>query len=228
MPSNHLILLSFPSPASAFPASGSFPRSQFFASGGQSTGVSASPSVVKWLHPFTGKPVNIQDSFPWGLTGLISLQSKGLSKSFLQHHSSKASILRRLALWSNSHIHTWLLEKPYLWLDRLLSVISLFNLLSGLQQSPSAVTLEPKKIVYHCYPCFSICLPRSNGTGGHDLLFFQCWVLRQRFHSRLSLSVRDSLVFASCHQNGVICISEFISPGNLDSRMVFHMMYSTH
>ena len=54
---------------SIFPASGSFPRSQFFASGGQSIGISASASVF---------PVNIQDSFPWGLTGLISLQSKGL------------------------------------------------------------------------------------------------------------------------------------------------------
>ena len=56
-----------------FPASGSFPRSQFFASGGQHIGVSASASVL---------PVNIQDWFPLGLTGLISLQSKGLSRVF--------------------------------------------------------------------------------------------------------------------------------------------------
>ena len=56
-------------------------------------------------------PVNIQDWFPLGLTGLISLQSKGLSRVFFQHHSSKASILRYSALWSNFHIHTWLLEK---------------------------------------------------------------------------------------------------------------------
>ena len=58
--------------------------SQFFASGGQSIGVSASASVL---------PMNIQDWFPWGLTGLISLQSKGLS-SLLQHLSSKASVLQ--------------------------------------------------------------------------------------------------------------------------------------
>ena len=57
----------------SFPASGSFPRSQFFASGGQSIEVSASASVF---------PMNIQDWFPLGLTGLISLQSKGLSKVF--------------------------------------------------------------------------------------------------------------------------------------------------
>ena len=64
----------------SFPASGSFPVSQFFTSGGQSIGASA--SVL---------PMNIQDWFPLGWTGWISLQSKGL-KSLLQHHSWKASV----------------------------------------------------------------------------------------------------------------------------------------
>ena len=91
----------FSSCPQSFSASGSFPMSQLFTSGGQSTGVSASTSVL---------PMNSQDWSPLGWTGWISLQSKGLSS--LQHHSSKASILRRSALWSNSHIHTWLLEKP--------------------------------------------------------------------------------------------------------------------
>ena len=63
----------FSSHLQSFPASGSFPMSQFFASGGQSIGVSASASVL---------PMNIQDWFPLGLTGLISLQSKGLSRVF--------------------------------------------------------------------------------------------------------------------------------------------------
>ena len=67
----------------SFPASGSFPMSQFFTSGGQSTGASTSASVL---------PMNFQDWFPLGLTGWICLQSKGL-KSLLQHHSSKALIL---------------------------------------------------------------------------------------------------------------------------------------
>ena len=81
-----------------FPASGSFPVSQIFASGGQSIGASASASVF---------PMNIQGWFPLGLTGLISLQSKGLSRVLLQHHSSKASIVWHSDfLWSNSHIHT--------------------------------------------------------------------------------------------------------------------------
>ena len=68
----------------SFPASGSFPVSRLFTPGGHSTGASALASVL---------PVNIQDWFPLGLTGLISLLSKGLSR-VLQHHSSKASILR--------------------------------------------------------------------------------------------------------------------------------------
>ena len=66
-------VISFSSRLQSFPASGSFPRSQFFASGGQHIGVSASASVL---------PVNIQDWFPLGLTGWISLQSKGLSRVF--------------------------------------------------------------------------------------------------------------------------------------------------
>ena len=63
----------FSSCLQSFPASGSFPVSQFFASGGPSIGVSASASVL---------PMNIQDWFPLGLTGWISLQSKGLSRVF--------------------------------------------------------------------------------------------------------------------------------------------------
>ena len=73
----------FSSHLQSFPASGSFPMSQFFASSGQSIGISASASVL---------PMNIQDWFPLGCTGWISLQSKGLS-SLLHHHSSKVSIL---------------------------------------------------------------------------------------------------------------------------------------
>ena len=73
MPSNHLILCHPLLPPSIFPASGSFPVSLFFTSGGQSIGVSASASVL---------PVNIQDCFPLGWTGWISLQSKGLSRVF--------------------------------------------------------------------------------------------------------------------------------------------------
>ena len=74
MPSSRLILcLPFSSCPQSFPASGSFPVSQFFTSGGQSTGVSASASVL---------PMNTQDWYPLGWTGWISLQSKGLARVF--------------------------------------------------------------------------------------------------------------------------------------------------
>ena len=75
----------------SLPASGSFPMSLFFASGGQSIVVSASASVL---------PLNIQDWLPLGWTGWISLQSKGLSRVLFQHHSSKASILRHLVFFT--------------------------------------------------------------------------------------------------------------------------------
>ena len=88
----------------SFPVSGSFPTCRFLPSGGQSIGVSASASVL---------PMNIQDWFPVGWTGLLSLQSKGLSRVFsnttIQMHQFFSA---QLSLWSNSHIHTWLLEKP--------------------------------------------------------------------------------------------------------------------
>ena len=80
----------FSSCLQSFPASGSFQMSQFFASGGQSIGVSASTSVL---------PMKIQDWFPLGWTGWVSLQSKGLSKSFLQYCGSKAPILRLSAFF---------------------------------------------------------------------------------------------------------------------------------
>ena len=101
-------LIPFSSSLQSFPASGSFPVSQFFASGGQSIGASA--SVL---------PMNIQDWFPLGLTGLISLHSKRLSSIFSNTMAQKHQFYdSQLSLWSNSHIHTWLLEKSQLWLDR--------------------------------------------------------------------------------------------------------------
>ena len=75
-----------------------FPKNEFFASGDESIGVSASTSVL---------PMNIQDWFPLGLTGLISLQSKGLSR-VLQHHSSKASILQHSAFFMVQLLHLYM------------------------------------------------------------------------------------------------------------------------
>ena len=94
----------FSSCLQSVPASGSFPMSQLFSWGGQSTGVSASASVL---------PMNIQGWFPLGLTGLISLQSKGLSRVFSNTTVQKHQFFgAQLSSQSNTHIHTWPQEKP--------------------------------------------------------------------------------------------------------------------
>ena len=104
----HATILSFvilfSSHHQSFPGSGSFQMSQFFASGGQSIRASALASVL---------PMNTQDWSPLGWTGWISFQSKGLSRVFsnttVQKHQFFGS---QLSSQSNSHIHTWLLDKP--------------------------------------------------------------------------------------------------------------------
>ena len=112
-----------------FPASRSFQMSQFFASGGQSIGVSASTSVL---------PMNIQDWFPLGWTGWISVLSKGLS-SLLQHHSSKASILRCSAFFIVQLSHPYmttgktiaLTKWTFVDIDKVISLISLLTIWSA-------------------------------------------------------------------------------------------------
>ena len=100
---------SFFSCLQSFPASGSFSVSQFFTYGGQSIGASALALAL---------PMNIQGWFPLGLTGLLSLLSKGLSRvssnTTVQKHQFFGA---QLSLWSYSHIHTWIPEKPQVWLD---------------------------------------------------------------------------------------------------------------
>ena len=114
MLSNHLILcqplLFLPS---IFPSIRVFPKSWLFAWGVQNFGASVSASVLL---------MNIQVWFPLGLTGLISLLSKGLSRVFTSTTVWKHQFFgAQPSLWSNSHIHTWLLEKPQPWLYRPLS-----------------------------------------------------------------------------------------------------------
>ena len=153
----------FSSHLQSFPATGSFQMNQFFISGGQSIGVSASTSVL---------PMNIQDWSPLGWTGWISLQSKGLSRVFSNTTVQKHQFFcTQLSSQSNSH--------PYMTTGKTIAltrqtfvgkVVSLlFNMLSRLVitflprskrlliswlQSPSAVILEPKKIVLSLFPLF--------------------------------------------------------------------------
>jgi len=136
-------------------ASGAFPVSQFFTSGGQHIGASASASDL---------PMNIQGWISLGLTGLI-LPFKGHSRVFTSAKIWKYQFFgAQLYLWSSSHIHTWLLGKPQLWRYELLlekwcfcffsvvtRIVIVFlpgsrHLLISWLQSPSTVILEPRKI----------------------------------------------------------------------------------
>ena len=97
-------VIPFSSCLQPFPASRSFPMSRLFESGGHSIGASASASVLL---------MNIQDWFPLGWTGWISLKSKGLSRVFSNTTVQKHQFFgTQPSSQSNSHIHTWLLEKP--------------------------------------------------------------------------------------------------------------------
>ena len=174
-------VIPFSSRFQSFPASGSFPMSQFFTLGSQSTGVSASASVL---------PMNIQDWNSLRIDWLDLLAVQGTLKSLLQHHSSNASILQLSAFfmvqlsYPSMTIGTITLIRRMDLCGKVMSL--LFNMLSRLvtailprskvlliswQQSPSAVILEPPKIVCHCFHCFPIYLHWNDVTGCHDLHF---------------------------------------------------------
>ena len=159
--------------------------SQLFAWGGQSIGVSASASVL---------PMNTQDWSPLGWTGWISLQSKGLFKSLLQHHSSKASILQYSAFFIAQLSHPYMTTGKTIALTRwtfIGKVMSLlFNMLSRLVitflsrskhlwiswlQSPSAVILEPQKIKSDTVSTVSPSI--SYEVMGPDAMILVFWML---------------------------------------------------
>ena len=172
-------VIPFSSHLQPFPASGSFPMSQLLTSGGQSIGVLPSASIL---------PMNIQDWFPLEWTGWISFQ--GTLKTLLWHHSSKASILQRSAFFIVQLSYPYTTNGKTIALTRWIfvgKVMSLlFNMLSRLiivflprskhlliswLQSASAVILEQKNKVSHCFHCFPIYWPWSDGTGCHDFHF---------------------------------------------------------
>ena len=183
----------FSSCLQSFPASRSFPMTQFFSPGGQSVGASASASVL---------PVNSQDWFPSGLTGLISLQSMGLSR--VQHHSSKVSILWHSAFSTGQLSHPYMTTGKTIALTRwtLVSKVMslLFNMLSRLViaflprskhlliswlQSPSAVILETPKIKSLTVSIISpsIC----HEVMGLDAMILIFWMLSSKPDVSLSL-----------------------------------------
>ena len=169
-------VIPFSSCPQSFPESGYFPMSQFFASGGQSIGASASTSVL---------PINIQHWFPLGWTGWISLQSKGLSRVF-----SNTTVQKRSAFFTVRLSHPYTTTGKSIALTRQAFVSKVMSLLFNMQsrlviaflprskhhliswlQSPSAVIFEPKKIVCCCFQCFPIYLPWSDETGCNDFSF---------------------------------------------------------
>ena len=178
--------LSFPSPPSpvssrpqSLPGSGSFPMSQVFTWGGQSIGVSA--SVLS---------MNTQDWSPLGWTGCISLQSKGLSRVFSNTTVQKYQFFGTQLSSQVQLSHSYMTTGKTIALTRRTfvgkAVSLLFNMLSMLVitllprskclliswlQSPSAVILEPQKIVWHCLNCFPIYFPWSDRTRCHNLSF---------------------------------------------------------
>ena len=124
----------------SFPASGSFLMSQLFVSGGQSIGASASASVL---------PVNIQDWFPLGWTGLISLQSTGPLRSLLQHHSSKASILRLSVFFMVQLSHPYMTTGDTIALTIWTFAITLMKRLTCRAKLPSARWMLMPPSPYH-------------------------------------------------------------------------------
>ena len=160
--------------------------SQLFTSGDQSIGASA--SVL---------PVHIQDRFPLGWTGWISLQSKGLSRVFSKTTVQKHQFFgAQPSLWSSSYIRTWLLEKPWLWLCRPLSAMSLLcNTLSRF-----VIPFLPRSRKQYCigflpnsnmnqpqvYPC-----PRLEWASVTCNLKNLTHVLRENLKVRVSLMIAD-------------------------------------
>ena len=141
--------------------------SQFFASGGQNIGASA--SVL---------PMNTQDLFPLGWTGWISLQSKGLSRVFSNTIVQKRQFFGAQHFFIVQLSHASMTTRKTIALTRWTFVGKVMSLLFNMRsrlvitflprskhlliswlQSPSAVIMEPKKIVCHCFHCFPIYLP---------------------------------------------------------------------
>ena len=181
---SHPLSSPFPPAFNLFPASGSFPMGQFFASGGQSIGVSASASVL---------PLNIQDWFPLGWTGWISLQSKGLSRVFSSTTIQKHQIPQCSAFFMVQLSHPYLTTgKPIplniqTFVSKVMSL--LFNMLSRFLiailskskhllilwlQSPPTLILETKKMKSDTVSTFSpsIC----HKVMGPDAMILVFWM----------------------------------------------------
>ena len=243
IPPNHLILCH-----PLFLLSSVFPSIRVF----------SSESILRirwpkcWSFSFkSALSVNIQDWFPLGLTGWISLQSKGPS-SFLQHHNSKPSILQCSAFFIVHLSHPYMTTGKITALTRWTKVMYLlFNILSILViaflprskhlliswlQSPSEVVLEPKKTVSHCFHYLLIYLHEVMGP---DAMIFLFWMLTFKptfslffftFIKRLfsSSSLSAIRVVSSAYQRLLIFLPAILTPACALSSPAFHMIHSTY
>ena len=201
-------VIPFSSCLQSFPASGSFQMSQLFASGGQSISFS-----------FNMSPSSEHPGLIFRMDWLDLLVVQRTLKSLLQHHSSKASILRCSAFLivqlSHPYMTTGKIIPLTIWTFVIKVMSLLFNLLSRFVIAPSkeqtpfnsvaTVTVQSdfknqENKTYHCFHFFPFYLTWSDGEGCHYLCFFECPVLSQLFHSLLSLPSRSPLVPPTfCH-----------------------------
>ena len=198
-----------------------------------------------WSFSFSIIPSKV---IPWLISfrmdRLDLLAVQGTFKSLLQHHSSKASILRHSAFFTVQFSHPYmttgkttaltrwtLVGKVMSLLLNMLSrlVITLLprskRLLISWLQSPSAVISEvPQNEVCHYFYCFPIYLPGSDGTRCHDLGFLNGEFQANFFTLSFHFHQEDLYFFAFCHKSSVICISQIIDacPTNLDFQLVLH------
>ena len=178
------------------------------------------------------------------------LAVQGTLKSLLQHHSLRASVLRCSAFFIVQLSHPYMTTRKTIALTRRTFVGKimslLFNMLSRFiitflprskclliswLQSPSSVILKPppQNKVCHCFHCFPINLPWSDGTSIPWSSFSECWVLSQLFHSPLSLSSRGFLVhFLPQGWYHLHIWGYWYSPGNLDSNLYFNHPSISH
>ena len=163
-----------------------------------------------WSFSFSISPSNEHPGlFSFRMDWLDLLAVQGTLKSLLQHHRSKASILRHSAFFTVQLSHPYMTSGKTIALTRWTFVGKVMSLLLKMPsrlvitflprskclliswlQSPSTVILEPRKIVSHCFPIY---LPWSDGTRCHDFSFLKL-SFKPTFHSPLSLSSRGSLV----------------------------------
>ena len=211
----------------------------------------------KYCFSFSISPsMNVQDWFPLGLTGLISLLSKGLSGIFSSTRAQRHQFFStQPSLWSNSH-HPYMTTSKTIALTRrtfVSKVMSLlFNTLSRfviafLPRSKlsfnymKAVTVcsdfgAQENKICHCFYFFPFYLPWSDGTRCHGLSFFECWVLSQLFHSSFNFIKRlfsSSLlsaikVVSSSYLRLLIFLPAILIPAWTSSCLAFHIIYSEY